>query len=150
MQTIRRACVSSVRFGWRARASAGLLALLAFGGAWSQSAVDGDDFRVTLLGTGSPQPTIDRFGPGVLVQAGGQTLLIDCGRGVTQRLVQLGIKLGVVDKLFITHLHSDHVVGIPDVWLTGWLEIPSAQRHGAFNVFGPSGTKTMMANLEHA
>lgn len=48
--------------------------------AWSQSVADGDDFRVTLLGTGSPQPTINRFGPGVLVQAGGQTLVIDCGR----------------------------------------------------------------------
>ena len=120
------------------------------GSAWSQGLVDGDDFRVTLLGTGSPLPTINRFGPGVLVQAGGQTLLIDCGRGITQRLFQLGVKLGAANKLFITHLHSDHVVGIPDLWLTGWLEIPSAQRKGAFQVFGPAGTRNMMESLEKA
>lgn len=128
----------------------GLLALVVSACAWSENVADGDDFRVTLLGTGSPQPSIDRFGPGVLVQAGGQTLLIDCGRGVTQRLIQSGIKLGAVNKLFITHLHSDHVVGIPDLWLTGWLEIPSAQRKGALQVFGPVGTKSMMESLEKA
>ncbi len=66
------------------------------------------------------------------------------------RMVQAGIKLGVVNKLFITHLHSDHVVGIPDLWLTGWLEIPSAQRKGAFQVFGPVGTRNMMDHLEKA
>jgi metal-dependent hydrolase (beta-lactamase superfamily II) len=55
-------------------------------------------------------------------------LLIDCGRGITLRMVQAGIKLGAVNKRFITHLHSDHVVGIPDLWFTGWPEIPCAQR----------------------
>ena len=118
--------------------------------AGAQSPTTGDDFRVTLLGTGSPQPAIDRFGPGVLVQAGGQTLLIDCGRGVTQRLLQMHVALGAANKLFITHLHSDHVVGIPDLWLTGWLEPPFAQRKGAFQVFGPTGTRNMMENLEKA
>lgn len=81
--------------------------------------VAADEFRVTLLGTGSPAPSMRRFGPGVLVQAGGKTLLFDAGRGGTQRLMQLGLPLGKVDALFLTHLHSDHVVGIPDLWLTG-------------------------------
>lgn len=106
-----------------------------------------DEFRVTLLGTGSPAPTIRRFGPGVLVQAGGQTLLIDCGRGTTQRLMQSGLRLGQVDALFLTHLHSDHVVGIPDLWLTGWLEANYAQRNGPFVVYGPTGTQGMMNGL---
>jgi ribonuclease Z len=143
----------SVNSAWktlRISAIAGLSALSVCVGAWSQSVADGDDFRVTLLGTGSPQPTINRFGPGVLVQVGGQTLLIDCGRGITMRMVQAGVKLGAVNKLFITHLHSDHVVGIPDLWLTGWLEIPSAQRKGALQVFGPVGTRNMMEHLEKA
>ncbi len=143
----------SASTGWKnliSKLVAGVFALLVSVGAWSQGAPDGDDFRVTLLGTGSPQPNIKRFGPGVLVQAGGQTLLIDCGRGITMRLLQAGVRLGVVNKLFITHLHSDHVVGIPDLWLTGWLEIPSAQRKGAFQVFGPAGTKNMMEHLEQA
>lgn len=108
------------------------------------------ELRVTLLGTGAPPPTMRRFGPGVLVQAGGQNLLIDSGRGVTQRLFQLGIKLGAVDAVFITHLHSDHIVGIPDLWLTGWLEAAYAQRNGPFRIWGPAGTRSMMGYLEKA
>ena len=144
-------CSANSRWrSWSSVVVTGLLASAVSICAWSQSLPDGDDFRVTLLGTGSPQPTINRFGPGVLVQAGRETLLIDCGRGITMRLNQAGIKLGAVNRLFVTHLHSDHVVGIPDLWLTGWLEIPSAQRKGAFQVFGPAGTKNMMEHLERA
>jgi len=138
---------------WRLSAGLFLAAVFAFTAcvpARAQIPPDGDDFKVTLLGTGSPQPVMKRFGPGVLVQAGSQTLLIDCGRGVTQRLYQMGVKLGAADKLFLTHLHSDHIVGIPDLWLTGWLEIPAAQRNGPFRVFGPAGTRNLMENLEKA
>jgi ribonuclease Z len=109
-----------------------------------------DEFRVTLLGTGSPAPVMRRFGPGVLVEAGGKKLLIDCGRGTTQRLLQAGLRLGQVDALFITHLHSDHVVGIPDLWLTGWLEASYAQRKGPFRVYGPAGTQELMQGLAKA
>jgi ribonuclease Z len=139
--------------GWRylgLSVIAGLIVLAASANAGAQSQDGADDFRVTLLGTGSPQPVIDRFGPGVLVQVGDQTLLFDCGRGVAQRLFQLRVKLGEANKLFLTHLHSDHTVGIPDLWLTGWLEPPWGQRKGAFQVFGPAGTRNMMENLEKA
>ena len=105
---------------------------------------------MTLLGTGSPLPSIKRSGPAVLVRAGGKTLLFDCGRGVTQRLVQAGVRLGSIDALFLTHLHSDHTVGIPDLWLTGWLPLPVASRRGPFVVYGPQGTRSMMQNLEKA
>jgi ribonuclease Z len=109
-----------------------------------------DEFRVTLLGTGSPAPVMRRFGPGVLVEAGGKKLLIDCGRGITQRLLQAGLRLGQVDALFITHLHSDHVVGIPDLWLTAWLDAAFAQRKGPFRVYGPAGTQDLMQGLAKA
>lgn len=109
--------------------------------------VAADEFRVTLLGTGSPAPVMKRFGPGVLVQVAGKNLLIDSGRGTTQRLLQSGVPLGKVDALFITHLHSDHVVGIPDLWLTGWLQASYAQRNGTFVVYGPAGTKGLMDGL---
>ena len=78
-------------------------------------------FRVTLLGTGVPIPRPDRFGPSTLIEAGDQTLLIDAGRGATMRLFQLGVPIGQIDALLLTHFHSDHTVGIPDLWLTGWL-----------------------------
>jgi len=78
-----------------------------------------NDFRVTLLGTGVPIPSPERFGPSTLIEAGGQRLLVDAGRGATIRLSQLGVPLGSIDALLLTHYHSDHTSGIPDLWLTG-------------------------------
>ena len=106
--------------------------------------------KVTLLGTGAPVPSIERFGPSILVEAGAQKLLFDCGRGAGQRLWQLKIPLGQVNTLFLTHLHSDHVVGIPDVWLTGWIPAVYGRRSVPFEVLGPAGTKNMMDNLVKA
>lgn len=60
--------------------------------------------RVTLLGTGSPTPSIERFGPSILVEAGHQRLLLDAGRGATIRLTQLGVPLGSVTAVVLTHL----------------------------------------------
>jgi ribonuclease Z len=77
--------------------------------------------KVTLLGTGAPPPAMNRFGPSTLVEAGGQKFLFDAGRGALQRLAQLKVRWQQVDGVFLTHLHSDHVVGFPDLWLTGWL-----------------------------
>jgi len=108
------------------------------------------DFKVTLLGTASPTPRPDRFGPSTLVEAGDQKLLIDAGRGVPIRLRQIGVPMGKIDALFITHYHSDHVSGIPDVWLTGWLSPPYGRRTAPFRVIGPVGAKALMENLERA
>ena len=103
-------------------------------------------FKVTLLGTGSPQPRMDRFGPSILVEAGDKKLLFDCGRGAAQRIEQLRIPFSEIDALFLTHLHSDHIVGIPDLWLTGW----ARGRKVPLQVWGPEGTKTMMSHLAEA
>ena len=108
------------------------------------------DFRVTLLGTGVPIPCPDRFGPSTLIEAGDQKLLIDAGRGATIRLYQLGVPIGRIDALLLTHYHSDHTVGIPDLWLTGWLPPHFAKRTAPFRVIGPTGAKTLMAHLEKA
>jgi ribonuclease Z len=102
------------------------------------------------LGTGVPQPSIDRFGPSTLVEAGGQYFLFDCGRGATQRLWQQKVELGKVNRLFLTHLHSDHTVGIPDLWLTGWLPTAFGRRNSPFQVWGPAGTAEMMEGLRMA
>ena len=102
--------------------------------------------RVTLLGTGNPRPVITRFGPSTLVEAGGKKFVFDCGRGATMRLYQLGIPFNDVDALFLTHLHSDHTVGIPDLWLTGWV----MGRNVPLRVWGPAGTVAMMNGLGQA
>jgi len=103
-------------------------------------------FRVTLLGTGNPRPAMSRFGPSILVEIADRKLLFDCGRGVTQRLYQLKIPFNDVDALFLTHLHSDHTVGIPDLWLTGWV----MGRKVPLRVWGPAGTGEMMSHLQQA
>ena len=110
----------------------------------------GQTIRITLLGTGVPQPSIERFGPSTLVEAGGEYFLFDCGRGVTQRLWQQKIELGKVNRLFLTHLHSDHTVGIADLWLTGWLPTAFGRRNKPFQVWGPAGTTEMMQGLRMA
>src|ERR1051326_861779 len=133
-----------MRYGW-------LIALLFLGSALSGSADAGQsDFRVTLIGSGNPVPEANRFGPATLVEAGDQKLLFDAGRGATIRLWQLKIPFSKISPLFLTHFHSDHTVGIPDLWLTGWLGGPFGRRTTPFHVIGPTGTTELMTNLERA
>lgn len=119
-------------------------------GCLNVNATEEADFEVIMLGVGSPPPVMNRFGGATLIKAGDKYLLVDAGRGVTQRLWQLGIPLGRVDGLFVTHLHSDHVVGIPDLLLTGWLSSPFGGRKGNFHVWGPEGTESMMHHIRLA
>jgi ribonuclease Z len=136
---------------WRAvsmGAALWLISAAAAGTAAAQTQTS-PDIRVTLLGTGSPSPIINRFGPSILVEAGPEKLVFDCGRGCPIRLQQKGVRLGDV-KLFLTHLHSDHVNGIVDLWLTGWLPPPFGQRKDPFVLIGPEGTRNMAAHLEEA
>lgn len=123
-----------------------MLVALCTGWASAQS----PDIRVVLLGTGRPDPVVDRFGPATMVEAGGQKLLFDAGRGASQRLWQMKIPLGRIDAVFFTHLHSDHTVGFPDVWLTGWLPTPFGGRDTPLEVWGPDGTRNMVAGLRQA
>jgi ribonuclease Z len=108
------------------------------------------DFRVTLLGTGTPIPSPDRFGPCTLVEAGGRKFLIDAGRGSTIRLWQLKIPIGRIDVQLLTHYHSDHTSGVPDLWLTGWLESHFGRRATPYRVIGPRGARNLIENLERA
>lgn len=115
-----------------------------------QTKLSGQVIKVTLLGTGAPIPSIERFGASTLVEAGGNYFLFDCGRGATQRLWQQKIQLGKVNNLFLTHLHSDHIVGIPDLWLMGLMPAVYGNRKKPFEVWGPAGTAEMMEGLRTA
>jgi len=116
----------------------------------AQATSDQNVFRVTLLGTGAPDPSLERFSASTLIEAGDHKILIDAGRGATIRLSQLRIPLGSIEVVFLTHYHSDHTVGIPDLWLTGWLPPPFGQRKSPFHVIGPTGAVELMSNLERA
>ncbi|MBI2357701.1 MAG: MBL fold metallo-hydrolase [Deltaproteobacteria bacterium] len=107
-------------------------------------------FRVTLLGTGAPPPVMHRFGPSTLVEAGEEKFLVDAGRGALQRLHQLDIPFSQITALLLTHHHSDHVVGIPDLWLTGWIRRPWGMRQVPLRGWGPVGTRDMMSHLAKA
>ena len=125
-----------------------VVAVALFAATVNQVAAQGPAIRVTLLGTGCPPPVMNRFGPSTLVEAGDQKFLFDAGRGALQRLTQLNVRWGDVRGVFLTHLHSDHVVGFPDLWLTGWLIAPG--RDVPLQVWGPRGTSRMMSHLKQA
>lgn len=111
------------------------------------SPASGQEIEVTLLGTGDPTPRVDRFGPSTLVETDSLTLLVDAGRGAMQRLFQLGVSTADLDAIFLTHLHSDHVVGLVDLWLTGWVV---DRRERPLRVYGPVGTRALVDHLRQA
>ena len=108
-----------------------------------------DSLVVTLLGTGTPNPRIERMGPSTLIEAGGKRLVFDVGRGTVIRLEQAGVRPGSITAVFLTHLHSDHTVGLPDLWLTGWLP-PFGGRTTSLRVIRPTGTRELVRGLEIA
>ncbi len=108
---------------------------------------DSDTIKITLLGTGTPPVSTTQFGASTLVEAGGQALIFDCGRGCGIRLMQAQPELyAKINHLFLTHMHSDHMVGVPDIYMNGWL----LGRSATFHVYGPRGTKKFMTGLRKA
>lgn len=101
--------------------------------------------RLVLLGTGTPNADPDRSGPALAVVVDGVPYLVDAGPGVVRRAAaarRAGIAGLAVDRLatvFLTHLHSDHTVGLPDLLLTPWV----LGRDEPLRVYGPDGTREM-------
>lgn len=92
---------------------------------------------VILLGTGCPQAHPLRMGPANLVRAEGFSLLVDCGSGVTQRLVGAGSSGRLLDAVLLTHLHSDHVVDLYQLTVSSWHQ----GRDRPQRILGPVGTR---------
>ena len=91
--------------------------------------------RIVLLGTGCPAPSHIRFGPSTLLQINKKNYLFDVGSGVTQRLNKLGLKSSDIDVVFITHMHSDHIVDLYQLYISGWHQ----GRKKPFKIIGPAG-----------
>jgi ribonuclease Z len=105
-------------------------------------------FTVILLGTaGGPTLNPERLGISTLVVAGTEQLLFDAGRGLTFALARLSIPASTVTKVFLTHLHSDHIVSIPELYLFPWA---SQGRKTPLQIWGPEGTAAMTAKLRDA
>jgi ribonuclease Z len=105
------------------------------------------DFKVTLLGTGSPIISSERFSNSTLVEVAGQKLLFDVGRGTSIRLNEMGVSPGMINKLFITHLHHDHTMDFDDLLITGAaVPDPRGLRENPLQVWGPKGTESWVNN----
>jgi len=100
--------------------------------------------KITLLGTGSPIPSVTCAGPSTLVQAAGQNILVDAGRSVVPRLLAAGCPPPFVTAIFLTHLHSDHICDLNDVITTRWISTPAAT---PIDIYGPLGTQKMVNGL---
>lgn len=104
--------------------------------------------EITLLGTGSPIPDPNRAGPSTLVRADGQAFLVDCGRGVLQRLAAVGVGAAGLSALLLTHLHSDHIGDLGDLLITRWITT-FAPDPAPLPIIGPPGTaETVEATLK--
>ena len=122
--------------------------LLALGSQAKVSNAQEYDIKLTFLGTGAPRPSPKRFGPSILLEAGETKLLVDAGPGMRQRIFQAGgfELLTDIDTVLITHLHFDHTIDLPNLWLTGWL----FGRKKNMRVYGPEGTEEFMGHFEKA
>ncbi|MCP3974727.1 MAG: MBL fold metallo-hydrolase [bacterium] len=95
--------------------------------------------RVTITGTGTPIMVPGRAGPGVVVQIDGGTVFqFDVGRGTTLRLTEAGVKLPDITAVFVTHHHSDHLVGLSDLAMSHWLE-QQPEQSDALRLVAPDG-----------
>lgn len=96
-----------------------------------------------ILGSGVPVPDPERSGPAYALLVGDRTFLFDAGAGVMRRVGAAGLPVNGFTAAFLTHLHSDHTLGLPDVLLTTW----TMGRRGPFPLVGPPGTQEMIGHI---
>jgi ribonuclease Z len=101
-------------------------------------------FSVYLIGTGGPELTPTRAGAATLLSVEGQNLLFDVGRGALDGIYSCRIRPQDVTKIFLTHLHNDHIEGLPSLWITPWFLLGRQQR---LQVWGPPGTNEMIQGM---
>jgi len=109
--------------------------------------------RVVLLGTGTPNADPARSGPALAIVVGDHSYLVDAGPGVVRRAASAAeaheldaLRPPALQRVFLTHLHSDHTVGLPDLAFTPWV----LERTEPLRVYGPPGTEAMATHLSAA
>lgn len=95
---------------------------------------------VLLLGTGYPRPDPEHAGPSTVVIAGDAWFVVDAGRGATMRLAATDLQYAKLRAVFLTHLHSDHTAGLPDLFNTSW---QFGRKTVPLQLYGPPGTKKL-------
>jgi ribonuclease Z len=114
-------------------------------------ALDPDEMRVIACGTGMPMPRLKQAAACFLIELGnGEKLIFDMGTGSMERIYALGIPLDFIDKVFLTHLHMDHMGDLPAFYMYG----PQNNRSKPLRIWGPGGGGTRpewgtKAALEH-
>ncbi len=108
--------------------------------------------QLVLLGTGTPNAEPDRWGSALAVVVNGTPYLVDAGAGVVRRASAAyangveGLEVKRLSTLFLTHLHSDHTVGLPDLIYSPWV----LERETPLKIMGPLGTEAMAYHLTEA
>jgi ribonuclease BN (tRNA processing enzyme) len=116
------------------------------------SASAGRGVFIVFLGTGMPRPDPQRQGPSLAIVANGKAYIVDAGVGLVRQAAaafQRGVSALQANKLdiaFLTHLHSDHTLGLPDLIFTPWV----MHRTAPLELYGPVGTQAMAENIEKA
>lgn len=109
----------------------------------------GDKVQVVMLGTGTPLPDPDRSGPSTAIAVNGKAYLFDAGAGVVRRAAAArdkgirAVEPRMLRVAFLTHLHSDHTLGLPDLILTPWV----MGRTEPLELWGPPGTRAMVDDI---
>lgn len=101
---------------------------------------------LVVLGSGVPVPDPARMGPAYAVVYGDRTFLFDAGAGVMRRAAEAGLAIDGFTHVFLTHLHTDHTLGLPDVIFTSWV----MGRRRAMSLTGPPGTGRLVEHLQAA
>jgi len=140
---------------WREILGGTLLLTVACTAGESESSPDIDystGTHLVLLGTGTPNADPDRSGPAVAVVVNGVPYLVDAGPGVVRRAAAAqsmgieGLRVSNLGHVFITHLHSDHTLGLPDLIFTPWV----LERDRPLELFGPTGSRAMVDHIQAA
>jgi ribonuclease BN (tRNA processing enzyme) len=132
------------RFSGRALVAIALL-VFGLGGAHAEGAKPATRTQVVLLGTGTPRPQPDRSGPCTAIVVDDTPYLVDVGPGVVRRAQAAfdqgvaGLSVTGLERVFVTHLHSDHTVGLPDLIFTPWV----VGRKSTLHLYGPKGIAAM-------